>query len=50
MPYTIRKGGGDRPWKIIKKDTGEQVGSSTSEEEAKAAMRARYAHETKKSA
>ena len=45
MPYTIRHvKGGSRPWKLIKKDTGEIVGSSTSEEDAKDAMRARYAH------
>lgn len=30
MPYVIVKRSGARPWKIIKKDTGEVVGSSTS--------------------
>lgn len=34
MPYTVRKGSGDRPWKIVKKDTGKVVGSSTSKKDA----------------
>jgi hypothetical protein len=44
MPWSIKKGTGKRPWKIIRSDTGKVVGSSTSKEEAKAAVRARYAH------
>lgn len=43
MPYDIKKGSGPRPWKIIKKDTGEVVGSSTSEASARASIRARHA-------
>ncbi len=44
MPYKIEKRSGERPWKIIKKDTGKVVGSSTSKSMAVKAMRARYAH------
>lgn len=43
MPYSIIKRGGERPYKIIKKDTGKQVGSSTSKAKAEASIRARYA-------
>lgn len=43
MPYTIRRQGGKRPWKIIKRDTGEVVGSSVSKEAAESSMRARMA-------
>ena len=42
MPYSIRKRTGARPWKIIKKSTGEVVGSSTSKPMAEASVRARY--------
>jgi len=34
MPYQIVKRSGSRPWKIIKKTTGEVVGSSTSKKDA----------------
>ncbi len=44
MPYKIEKRGGERPYKIIKKDTGKVVGSSTSRAMAEKAMKARYAH------
>ena len=37
--------GEKRPWKIVKEDTGEVVGSSTSKADAEASMRARYAAE-----
>lgn len=47
MPYKIVKRSGERPWKIIKKDTGKVVGSSTSKAKAKASVRARYAGEKK---
>ena len=44
MPYSIKKGSGKRPWKLVKKSTGKVVGTSTSKTKAQAAMRARYAH------
>ena len=44
MPWSVRKGSGPRPWKIIKSDTGKVVGSSTSKAKAKASVRTRYAH------
>lgn len=47
MPYKIVKRSGARPWKIIKKDTGKVVGSSTSKAKAQASIRARYAGEKK---
>ena len=44
MPYSIRfKKGTAKPWKIIKKDTGEVVGSSTTKADAEASVRAREA-------
>lgn len=42
MPYSIKKGKGSKPYKIVKK-TGRIVGSSTSKAKAKASIRARYA-------
>lgn len=45
MPYRVRKGTGARPWKIVKVDTGEVVGTSISKEDALAAIAARYANE-----
>ncbi len=45
MPYYVEKRTGKRPWKIVKKDTGEVVGSSTTREESLASVRARYAAE-----
>lgn len=47
MPYRIQKLGGEKPWKIIKKDTGEIVGSSKTKKDAQASIRARYANEKK---
>lgn len=44
MPWTVRKRRGVRPWKIVRSDTGEVVGSSTSEAKAKASVAARYAN------
>ena len=41
MPYTIKKGKGKRPWKILK--YGKVVGTSMSKAKAKASIRARYA-------
>ena len=48
MPYKIIKKTGDRPFKIINKDTGKQVGSSKTKEMAQSAIRARYAGKNKK--
>lgn len=45
MPYSIRKGKGSRPYKIVNKNTGKQVGSSKTKKQALASIRARYAHE-----
>jgi len=45
MPYKIEKRTGDRPWKIISKDTGKVVGSSVTKAQAQASIRARYANE-----
>jgi hypothetical protein len=45
MPYKIQKGSGSRPYKIINKNTGKTVGTSTSKAKAKASVRARYANE-----
>ena len=48
MPYSIKDTGkGSKPVKIIKKDTGKVVGSSTSTAKAKASVRARYANSKK---
>ena len=44
MPYTVRKGTGAKPWKIVK-PSGKVVGSSTSKSKALASVRARYANE-----
>lgn len=44
MPWSVRKGSGKKPWKIIKKG-GKVVGSSASKAKAKASIRARYAAE-----
>ena len=48
MPYKIVEKGGQRPFKIINKETGKQVGSSTSKAAAQASVRARYAGEHKR--
>lgn len=42
--WKVKKGSGSRPWKIVKEDTGEVVGSSVSKEKAMASMKARYAN------
>lgn len=46
MPYGVRKSGNE--WLIVRSDTGEVVGHSKTEANAKASVRARYAYETKK--
>jgi len=48
MPYKVENRSGTRPFKIINKNTGKIVGSSTSMADAKASIRARYAGEKKK--
>lgn len=45
MPYRIERRSGAKPWKIIAKDTGKVVGSSTSKAKAQASIRARHAGE-----
>lgn len=46
MPYSIKfVKGTKRPWKIVKRDTGKVVGSSTTQEMATSSMRARYGAE-----
>lgn len=43
MPYKVRfVRGAKKPWKIIKKSTGEVVGSSTTRELAEKSIAARY--------
>jgi hypothetical protein len=46
MPWTVKKGTGSKPWKIVKKTTGKVVGSSASKAKAEASVRARYASES----
>ena len=48
MPYKVIKGKGKKPWKIINKNTGRQVGSSRTKKNALASMRARYSAERKR--
>lgn len=43
MPYHVSKGGGAKPYKIVKTSTGKQVGSSTSKAKAESSIRARQA-------
>ena len=45
MPYKVRKGKGKRPYKIINKQTGKQVGSSLNMADAQSSIRARLAGE-----
>lgn len=42
MPYTVKKGSGKRPWKIVA-GNGRQVGSSVTKKNAQASVRARNA-------
>lgn len=48
MPYTIRKGKGARPYKIVNKATRKVVGSSTSLKKAKGSIAHRMDAENKK--
>ena len=34
MPYTVRRGKGRKPWKIVNARSGRQVGASTSKRKA----------------
>ena len=43
MPYRIVKRSGAKPWKIISKDTGKIVGSSTTKKNAERSAHARLA-------
>lgn len=43
MPWKVKKGTGKKPYKIVKKTTGEVVGSSETRAKALASVRARYA-------
>ncbi|MDX9797147.1 MAG: hypothetical protein RBT24_10035 [Arcobacteraceae bacterium] len=45
MPYKVVKREGKKPYKIVNKDTGKAVGSSTSKAKAEASVRARLASE-----
>lgn len=45
MPYGIVRGAGPRPFKIINKNTGEQVGSSETRGDAEQSINARNADE-----
>jgi hypothetical protein len=45
MPYKIVKDGGGKPFKIINKSTGEQVGASKTKADAEASVSARLAGE-----
>jgi hypothetical protein len=44
MPYGVRKGKGAKPYKIVNKNTGKQVGSSTSKAKAKKSAAIRNRH------
>ena len=43
MPYTVRKGKGKRPYKVVNKKTGKQAGSSKTKKKAQASARVRNA-------
>ena len=43
MPYTVRKGKGRKPYKIVNKKTGRQAGASRSKKKAQASARVRNA-------
>lgn len=48
MPWSVRKGSGEKPWLIVKVSTGEVVGRSKTKGKAEASVRARYSAENKK--
>ena len=43
MPVVVRRGSGAKPWKIVEKETGKVVGTSTSKEKAQSSANARNA-------
>ena len=44
MPWkVVKRGSGKKPYKIVKADTGEVVGASSTRAKAQASVRARYA-------
>lgn len=43
MPYVIRRRGGKKPYKIVNRNTGKVVGSSTSRAKAQRSVNARNA-------
>lgn len=45
MPYQVRRGSGDKPFKIVNKQTGQTVGASKTRQQAMASVRARMASE-----
>lgn len=47
MPWSVKKGSGNKKYKIVKDSTGKVVGSSTTKAKALASVRARYASENK---
>lgn len=47
MPYEIKVAKGPRPFKIINKDTGKEVGSSLTKSEAERSIGYRVAAESK---
>tara|TARA_R110002020_G_scaffold443808_4_gene655123 strand:- start:477 stop:620 length:144 start_codon:yes stop_codon:yes gene_type:complete len=44
MPWKVEKSKHSKTWKIIRSDTGEVVGMSTSKAKAEASVKARYAN------
>lgn len=47
MPYKVEKRTGQKPFKIVKSDTGKVVGSSDTKAKAQDSIRARHANEKK---
>lgn len=45
MPYQVRRGSGDKPFKIVNKQSGKVVGASKTRNQANASVRARMASE-----
>lgn len=43
MPVSVRKGSGDKPWKIVEVKTGRTVGSSKTKDQAESSVRVRNA-------
>lgn len=48
MPWKVVKRQGEKPWKIVKTNTGRVVGSSATRKDAEASVRARYAADNPK--